>query len=118
MERLVDLAVVLRSKNSGPFSITLDILFDNIKTYQRVKESGVINKKRIAELYRIKEDDITELVYFEKGLGIKITFNRKISSGTVGDRDVYGAQQHAPLFDIMIPEGEIADEDSKDKNAV
>lgn len=104
MDRLVDLAVVLRSKNSGPFSITLDILFDNIDTYRRVRESEIICKEKIAELYRISEKDITELVYFEKGLGIKITYNRKISSGTVGDRDVYGAQQHAPLFDILIPE--------------
>jgi hypothetical protein len=104
MDRLVDLAVVLRSKNSGPFSITLDILFDNIDTYKRVRESGIICKEKIAELYQISVKDITELVYFEKGLGIKITYNRKISSGTVGDRDVYGAQQHAPLFDILIPQ--------------
>jgi len=104
MDRLVDLAVVLRSKNSGPFSITLDILFDNIDTYRRVRESKAISKEKIAELYAIDEKDITELVFFEKGLGIKITYNRKISSGTVGDRDVYGAQQHAPLFYLLIPE--------------
>ena len=35
--------------------------------------------------------------------GIKITYLRDVPSGTVGDRDVYGAQQHAPLMDIDIP---------------
>lgn len=103
MTRLVDLAKVLRSKNSGPFEITLDILFDKKENYSRVMESGVITKQRIAALYRLNEEDITQMVFFEKGLGIKITYNRQISSGTVGDRDVYGAQQHAPLMDILIP---------------
>ncbi len=103
MTRLVDLAKVLRSKNSGPFEITLDILFDKEENYSRVMESGVITKQRIAALYRLNEEDITQMVFFEKGLGIKITYNRQISSGTVGDRDVYGAQQHAPLMDILIP---------------
>lgn len=103
MDKLVDLAKVLRSKNSGPFEITLDVLFDDISKYERVVKSGKINKEAIADLYGIKIDEITNLVFFEKALGIKITFNRKISSGTCGERDVYGAQQHAPLFDILIP---------------
>lgn len=103
MDKLVDLAKVLRSKNSGPFAITLDILFDNYDLYKRVVDSNVITFENIAKLYKINPIEITEIVFFEKGLGIKITMNRKVSSGTGGDRDVYGAQQHAPLFDIVIP---------------
>lgn len=103
MDKLVDLAKVLRSKNSGPFEITLDILFDNPTSYQRVVESGEINTETICQLYQFKPENICNIVFFEKGLGIKITYNRSVSSGTVGDRDVYGAQQHAPLMDIMIP---------------
>lgn len=103
MNRLVDLAKVLRSKNSGPFEITLDILFDNPTSYHRVVESGVINVQRICQLYNLEPKDICNIVFFEKGLGIKITYNRSVSSGTFGDRDVYGAQQHAPLMDILIP---------------
>ena len=33
----------------------------------------------------------------------KATIERKIASGAVGDTDVYGAQQHAPLLDVEIP---------------
>jgi len=103
MIKLADLAKVLRSKNSGPFEITLDILFDKKEDYERVVSSGIISRVTIAKLYHLNESDITQIVFFEKGLGIKITYNRQISSGTVGDRDVYGAQQHAPLMDLMIP---------------
>lgn len=102
MARLYDLAKVLRSKNSGPFEITLDILFDNEKIYQAVKNSGKITKENISKLYKIKQNLINDIVFFDVALGIKITYAREISSGTAFDRDVYGAQQHAPLMDIEI----------------
>lgn len=103
-KRLYDLAKVIRSKNSGPFSITLDVLFDDETIYYGVKRSGVITKEKIAKIYRLKPQMITQLVFFDAALGFKITFDRKISSGTCLDTDVYGAQQHAPLGELMIPE--------------
>ncbi|WP_201714692.1 DUF4387 domain-containing protein [Rossellomorea arthrocnemi] len=102
MEPLFELAKVLRSKNSGPFEITLDVLFDSVDNYNRVKDSGKITKQTISKLYGIEEDKIHHLVFFDQALGFKVTIARDISSGTVGDRDVYGAQQHAPLMKIMI----------------
>jgi hypothetical protein len=102
MAKLIDLAKVLRSKNSGPFQITLDVLFDRKEYYDRVKASGVFTRANIARLYSLEEKDITDLVFFDKAMGVKVTFNRKISSGTAGDRDVYGAQQHAPLMEIEV----------------
>ena len=60
--KLYDLAKVLRSKNSGPFEITLDIIFSNKDDYERVKNSEIINKKLISELYNVSMDDISVLV--------------------------------------------------------
>lgn len=103
MNRLVDLARVLRSKNSGPFAITLDVLFENEQAYQRVKLSGVITKAAIAGLYGLKEEEITDFVWFDAALGLKVTYLRRVASGTVCDRDVYGSQQHAPLMNLSVP---------------
>ena len=105
--RLYDIAKVIRSKNSGPFQITLDVLFENKRDYEQVKRQGIISRERIAGIYKLSEDEITELVYFDQACGIKVTFNRRISSGTCGDRDVYGAQQHAPLMAIALEEEEV-----------
>lgn len=102
--KLFELAHVLRSKNSGPYAITLDILFDNPEIYAHVKRSGMVTLESVAALYGLSPKDITHFAVYDPGLGIKITFLRKISSGTVGDRDVYGAQQHAPLMMIDIPD--------------
>jgi hypothetical protein len=103
MEKLADLAAVLRSKNSGPFLITLDILFDKKENYRRVVSSGLISPEVLCRLYNLEEKDLCDITFFEPALGIKITYNRKISSGSAGDRDVYGAQQHAPLMELRIP---------------
>lgn len=104
MTTLADLAHVLRSKNSGPFELTLDILFTDPAAYRRVLNSGVITKARVAALYSLPPEAIRVLAHFDAALGIKVTMLREIPSGTAGDRDVYGAQQHAPLLGLVIPD--------------
>ncbi len=103
MARLYDLAKVIRSKNSGPFEITLDVLFDNVERYQKVKNSNIITKKLISQLYKVDEDKVTVLVFYDQAYGIKVTFARSKSSGSCHDRDVYGAQQHVLLSEVEVP---------------
>ena len=103
--RLVDLATVLRSKNAGPFELTLDIIFDDQDKYEIVKRSGVISKDLVSRLYKIPPQDIYHIVFFDPALAIKITFKRPVDSGSIGETDVYSAQQHAPLIDVWIPIG-------------
>ena len=101
--RLYDLAKVLRSKNAGPFELTLDIMFDDEENYRIVKRSGVIDRELVCRLYRVRAEDVYHVVCFDAARAIKITIKRPVDSGGVGDTDVYGAQQHAPLIDVMIP---------------
>lgn len=102
MAYLFELSKVLRSKNSGPFEITLDVLFDSEENYYKVKNSGKINENTICSLYNITPEKICSIVFFDPALGFKITILREVSSGASGDRDVYGAQQHAPLINLEI----------------
>ena len=102
MRRLYDAAKVIRSKNSGPFSITLDVLFDDRDVYESVKRGQVITREVISNLYGLSPEMITQIVFFDPAMGFKVTFDRKISSGTCFDRDVYGAQQHVPLGELMV----------------
>lgn len=101
-QSLYELASVIRSKNSGPFQITLDVLFEDKDIYAKVKGSGQITKENIARLYQMDVSRIREVVFFDPALGFKITYDRTVSSGTAFDRDVYGAQQHIPLAGISI----------------
>ncbi len=102
-KNITELAEVIRSKNSGPFEITLDIIFKDFETYNKVKRQKVIGKKLIADLYKISESEVLNFIEFDPAKAIKATIVRKVSSGAVGETDVYGAQQHVPLFQIEVP---------------
>jgi hypothetical protein len=104
MARLGDLASVIRSKNAGPFQVTIDIMFATAEDYRRVLHSRAFTVAEVAKRYRIAESDVA-VIPFERVHAIKITIPRRWSSrgsGSAGDRDVYGAQQHGPLVDLEI----------------
>lgn len=96
--KLVDIASVIRSKNSGPYELTFDVIFKEFEMYNQVKAARAINEKEFARLYNIPESDIINLVYFDPAKAVKITIVRPIPSGALGETDVYGAQQHSPLM--------------------
>lgn len=97
---LKDIANVIRSKNAGPFELTLDVLLKDAEMFEKLRKANVINKKVIAELYQIPEADVISIVYFPNAKAIKATIIRPLPSGALGERDVYGAQQHAPLVNF------------------
>ncbi|HER24719.1 MAG TPA: DUF4387 domain-containing protein [Candidatus Atribacteria bacterium] len=100
---IIDLVKVIRSKNAGPFELTFDIIFKDKETYQKVKETKVITKELIAQLYHIPLEKVLHFVEFDPANAIKATIVRQVDSGSIGETDVYGAQQHAPLLEIKIP---------------
>ncbi len=98
--RLRDMAKVIRSKNSGPYELTLDVMLKDEDAYRIICDSGVISKGTISRLYGIAEEDVICIVYFPNALAVKATIVRPRPSGALGERDVYGAQQHAPLMNF------------------
>ncbi len=102
MPTIQQLATVLRSKNAGPFQITLDIIFADAATWQHVVDAGVLSADRIAALYGVEADEVS-IIPFARAHAIKVTLPRTIGlrgSGSAFDRDVYGAQQHGLLGEI------------------
>ena len=98
--KLKDIASVIRSKNSGPYELTFDVIFKEVEMYQKVKAAKSINEKDFALLYNIPESDIISLVYFDPAKAVKITIVRPLPSGSLGETDVYGAQQHVPFMNF------------------
>lgn len=100
--RLIDIASVVRSKNSGPFELTLDIIFKTRRAYEEVKASNALSARVISRLYALERGTAVKVAPFDPACAIKITFPRRIASGNIGDTDIYGAQQHAPLLTLLI----------------
>ena len=97
-----DLASVIRSKQAGPYRLTLDIIFKTPEIYHRVKASGTMTRERIAALYGMPLDQITDFVFYDPGWAVKVTMIRPKVAGDPGDGDVYGCQQHAPLLGLRL----------------
>ena len=103
MATIADLAVLVRSKNAGPFWLTIDVMFDDEGKYRRVRDSGLITRDGIAQMFGRNPDDII-VVNHDVALAIKVSFPRPQSSGSKYDSDVYGGQQYAPLLSLAIPD--------------
>ena len=106
MEKLKEIASVIRSKNAKAYQITFDIMFPDKESYDRVRESGVLCEETICRLYHVEKDDIVALLFYEPALAFKFTLKRPARSlqGSVGENDTFGTQQHALLLDLEIPD--------------
>ena len=102
MAKIRDIAKACKSKNAGPFEVTLDVVFEERATYERVRKTGVLGPELFARLYSVRPEDVIFTEY-PAGNAFKATIPRLVPSGDIGDTDVYGAQQHAPLLDVDIP---------------
>jgi hypothetical protein len=96
------MATQIRSKNAGPFWMTLDMFFPSDDEYRWVLESGVISPAVIGDLYQV---DPARVRIFELANlhVIKVSFPRNVVAGSFDDRDLHAGQQHVLLAGLTIP---------------
>ena len=102
MKKLHEYAKLIRSKNAGPFTITLDIIFPDRETYDLVLGTGALDQDKVASLYNLPT---AQMARYELPLAnaLKFSYKREAPSGSFLDQDLYGCQQHAPLVMLSIP---------------
>lgn len=96
MKKLYELAKLIRSKNAGPFMVTLDVLFPDHETYQAVLATGALDAAKIAALYGVEEEKM-QRYDLPLANAVKLSMPRKAPSGDFLDEDLYGCQMHRPL---------------------
>lgn len=100
MAELGQIAQKVRSKNAGPFWLTIDIFCGNRAAFDRI--SAGLATDAVAALYRtdpalLKRFDIAELNV------VKFSLPRPAVQGTRADRDMHGA-----AWAVLLEEMEIA----------
>jgi Domain of unknown function (DUF4387) len=100
-QRLDELTVVIRSKNAGPCLLTMDLVFPDRATFSRAVASLSDLQQQVADAYGRGLDEVRAFPY-EPAMAIKLTLPRDVVAGDVGDSDIYGAQQHAPLLGLRV----------------
>lgn len=98
---LATLANVIRSKNAGPTQITLDVFFNDAAAYALAAQSASLHGDAVAALYGVPAAQVQR--YALPSLqALKFTLPRNVCAGSPGDGDVYGAQQHTPLLEVVL----------------
>lgn len=100
---LHELADIVRSKNAGPYRITLDVMFSDKDRYERVRDSNAISPESVAGAYGLDVSQISSFFRIDHALAIKVTITRPRAQGAAGDGDMYGCQHHVPLMNIAVP---------------
>ena len=96
---LGDLVLKVRSKNAGPFWVTIDVFCDRRDVFDRLVSD--LSTERVAALYQVapgqlKRFDIPDLRV------IKFSLPRPVVQGSAHDRDMHGAQYAALLEEMTL----------------
>jgi hypothetical protein len=98
---LADLARVVRSKNAGPTQLTLDLFFRDQAGFERAQAAPGLRPAEVAARYGVKASQVRRFD-MPALLAIKLSLPRRLCAGSPGDGDVYGAQQHVPLLEVVL----------------
>ena len=100
---LGELALEVRSKNAGPFWVTMELFMRDAAGYALVADEDFINEAVIGRLYAV--DPALVQVFRIPALNVvKVSFPRRVAQGSLADRDMHAGQQHVPLA-ALVPAG-------------
>lgn len=101
MTRVGDVCDLVRSKNAGPFWITIDLFFDGPELFARHARSPDLDAGSIARLYDIDAAQVRHFCVESLAL-LKISFPRPTPQGGVDERDLHGGQQFVRLLGVAL----------------
>ncbi len=99
MPKVRDVCRYVRSKNAGPFWITVDLFFDGPETYARYADAPAIGVDAVAELFGVDPGQVKRFKVDDLGV-VKLSYPRRQAQGGAFERDMHGGQQYVPLLDI------------------
>ena len=101
MAKLGEVCRYVRSKNAGPFWVTIDLFFDGPETYNLHADDPAICRDAIAELYDVDVENVRRFKVPSLNV-VKLSFPRRQPQGGVVERDMHSGQQYVPLMQIVL----------------
>jgi Domain of unknown function (DUF4387)/Acyclic terpene utilisation family protein AtuA len=101
--RLLDMAVVIRSKDAGINRLTFDIIFTSGENYEAALQSNMFTRSSVAKLLNLPVERIVGSYFVDSCNAIKISIDRPNISASLDERDVFGAQQQAEIERMVVP---------------
>lgn len=101
MATIKDTVQYVRSKNAGPFWLTIDFFCDDEESYRKLVDAPNFNVTTIASIYNIRPEQI-KFFCLPNLRVVKISFPRMVVQGSPFDKDMHGGQQYIPLLDLEL----------------
>lgn len=101
--RLLDMAVVIRSKDAGINRLTFDIIFTSGENYEAALHSNVFARCNVAKILNLPPARVVGAYFVDSCNAIKISVDRPNISASMDERDVFGAQQQVAIEQMSIP---------------
>jgi hypothetical protein len=95
--RLYDVAAVIRSKNAGPFTLTIDLFFPDEAQYAAARDSALLTVDGVAAAYAVPPDQVKGVWWDDRILAAKVSLVRWSSCSDPFCSDLFGAHLHTPL---------------------
>ena len=101
--RLLDMAVVIRSKDAGINRLTFDIVFNSPVDYEAALGSNVFCPANVAQVLGVMPERVVGTFFVDSCNAIKLTIDRPNISASADERDVFGAQQQSAIERLTVP---------------
>ncbi len=101
MPKLRDVCRHIRSKNAGPFWVTVDLFFNDAEAYARYSKDPNLSPTLIESLFGTSANDV-KIFHLDTLHAVKISYPRIHPQGWRGERDMHSGQQCYRLFDVKI----------------
>jgi len=95
--RLSDATDVIRSKNAGPFTVTIDLFFGDELRYAAARASALLTVEGVAAAYAVPVDQVKGVWWDDRIRAAKVSVVRWSSSTDPFCADLFGAHLHTPL---------------------
>lgn len=101
MPKVSEVCRHVRSKNAGPFWITLDLSFKDRSMFDRYANARQLQPEAIGALYGVDAALVKRFPVADL-LVLKISYPRRHPQGGAVERDMHGGQQYVRLLDAQL----------------
>lgn len=99
MPKLTEVCRYVRSKNAGPFWVTVDLFFDGIDSYGRYHDHPAIGTESIARVFEVDPAEVKRFAVETLNV-VKISYPRAQPQGGMIERDMHSGQQFVRLLEL------------------
>ena len=99
MAKVADIVESVRSKNAGPFWLTIDIFCSDKSSFNNLSEN--LHTSQVCDVFKLEFKQIQRFELYDLNV-IKFSIPRPFTQGSILDRDMHGATYAALIYELEL----------------